>query len=75
MPFVVYRVAACLGTVWGCHGCAAALFWGYERGWIRDSQLASPRRDARQHAASVGKDCNQQAARGWRRAQVSLGCR
>ena len=44
MPFVVYRVAACLGTVWGCHGCAAALFWGYERGWIRGSQLAS--RDA-----------------------------
>ena len=42
MPFVVYRVAACLGTVWGCHGCAAALFWGYERGWIRGSQLAVP---------------------------------
>ena len=62
---VVCQAAACLGPVLGRHGRAAALFWGYERGWIRDSQLASPRRDARQHAASVGKDCNQQAARGW----------
>ena len=41
---VVCRVAACLGPVWGRHGRAAALFWGYERGWIRCSQLAS--RDA-----------------------------
>ncbi len=41
---VVCRVAACLGPVWGRHGRAAALFWGYERGWIRGSQLAS--RDA-----------------------------
>ena len=41
---VVCRVAACLGPVWGRHGRAAALFWGYERGWIRAPKLAS--RDA-----------------------------
>ena len=41
---VVCQAAACLGPVLGRHGRAAALFWGYERGWIRGSKLTS--RDA-----------------------------
>ena len=33
VPFVVCRVAACLGPVLGRHGCAAALKWGVGE-WI-----------------------------------------
>ena len=61
---VVSHAAACLGPVWGRHGCAAALKWGLGE-WIHKSRPKAAREAPLAVAlCPVQRNCTRKLLRG-----------